>query len=183
MLRVAMLLPFGKVCYTQNRTVALSSLLRHQPNPRLMRIMLRRFIAVSVLLLVASVQALAANCELRCTMMAMSNQACGSHSLAESKSEHAMHCHGMSMGSEKGDHAVSADGHCKVSVCKVRLEALAKQSLTTESLSRSSTSPGSAQLLSGPSAVASIQLSLSRSFRLQGGRSPLDVRPGASLRI
>jgi hypothetical protein len=148
-----------------------------------MRIMLRRFIAVLVLLLVASVQALAANCELRCTMMARSNQACGSHSPAESKSEHAMHCHGMPMDPDQGDHGVSADSHCKVSVCKFRLEALAKQSLTTESLSRSSTSPDFAQLPSDLSAVTSLQLSLSRSFRLQDERSPLDVRPGTTLRI
>src|SRR5579863_7777033 len=125
--------------------------------------MLKRFIAVSVLLLVASVQALAANCELRCTMMARSNQACGIHSVVESSHDHAMHCHGMSMEPAKGDHAISADTHCKASVCKIRLDAVAKQSLTTESFSRTSSSPDSVQLVSDSAAVRSIEFSANRS--------------------
>lgn len=145
--------------------------------------MLRKFITVSVLLLVASVQALAANCELRCTMMARSSQACGTHSVAESNNGPAEHCHGMSMEPEKGHHALSADRHCKASVCKIRLDAVAKQSQTTESRSQHSELAHAAPLVSISSAVTSIQFSLNRSLRVRGGRSPLDVRAGTSLRI
>src|SRR5579871_3987433 len=119
--------------------------------------MLKRFIAVSVLLLVSSVQALTANCELRCTMMARSNQTCGTHSVVELSHDHAMHCHGMSMEPAKGNHAISADTHCRASVCKIRLEAVAKQTLTTESLSRTPSSPDSVPLVFDTAAVRSIE--------------------------
>jgi hypothetical protein len=166
------LLLFGRVCYTQTRLAVL---------PRdSSRTMLRKLISLSILLLLASVQALAANCELRCALVMASpeNPGCSHHVRSELS-----HCHGMPMESDQPQHSMYGSGHCQASVCEFQLQAIAKKSAMEESLSTAVATAVFAQW-SGAFIPDSANLTL---IRRSSGRPetqrPLEVRPGTSLRI
>jgi hypothetical protein len=181
---VGRLLFFGAICYTQSRSVRLVPRL----HPNLLesgRVMVKRLIGALLLLLVVAVQALAADCDLRCaTMTATSgHHGCGDQVQTEPTSTHATHCDGMTMQSDKQNDSVSACGLCRPSFCKLQSEAIATRFASDEFNSQTSTIflPLQSVLLlaAGRSSLSTIYRS---PLRLEM-RAPLDLRPGSSLRI
>ena len=148
-------------------------------------LMLKRFISVSVLLLVVAVQALAADCELRCATMvaAPGHNECGNVKHARASSTQAVHCHGRSMESSEGNQSVSAIGHCRASLCKLQSEAIAKQSGVKDLKSQASAILFPVQAILDLTARGSAQSTIGRSVSRPETRAPLDLRPGSSLRI
>jgi len=131
----------------------------------------------TVLLLLVSVQALAASCDVRCSLMGTST-----HVHAWHADERMSHCSGMSMESDKGA-SLSASDSCAATTCGTELKAINKGSDQND--------PGSSKLLvsavallvdsfgsSGPSRTTAIA-SVSRG----SDSRPLAQRPGSSLRI
>jgi hypothetical protein len=147
--------------------------------------MLRRFISASLLLLLVAVQALAADCELRCATMtaAFEHHGCGHLVESESSSAPAAHCHGMTMESGKESSSLSASDKCHASICRFQSEAVAKQSGTDEFSSLASAIILPVQLNRNLAAGGSTRPTIGRSHFGQETQAPLDLRPGSSLRI
>src|SRR6266849_2921201 len=137
----------------------------------------KKLLFVTVLLLLVSVQALAASCDVRCSLMGTST-----HVHAWHADERMSHCFGMSMESDKGA-SLSASDSCAATTCGTELKAINKGSDQND--------PGSSKLLvsavallvdsfgsSGPSRTTAIA-SVSRG----SDSRPLAQRPGSSLRI
>ena len=137
----------------------------------------KKLLFVTVLLLLVSVQALAASCDVRCSLMGTST-----HGHAWHADERMSHCSGMSMDSDKGA-SLSASDSCAATTCGTELKAINKGSDQND--------PGSSKLLvsavallvdsfgsSGPSRTTAIA-SVSRG----SDSRPLAQRPGSSLRI
>jgi hypothetical protein len=137
----------------------------------------KKLLFVTVLLLLVSVQALAASCDVRCSLMGTST-----HVHAWHADERMSHCSGMSMESDKGA-SLSASDSCAATTCGTELKAINKGSDQND--------PGSSKLLvsavallvdsfgsSGPSRTTAIA-SVSRG----SDSRPLAQRPGSSLRI
>jgi hypothetical protein len=137
----------------------------------------KKLLFVTVLLLLVSVQALAASCDVRCSLMGTST-----HGHAWHADERMSHCSGMSMESDKGA-SLSASDSCAATTCGTELKAINKGSDQND--------PGSSKLLvsavallvdsfgsSGPSRTTAIA-SVSRG----SDSRPLAQRPGSSLRI
>ena len=137
----------------------------------------KKLLFVTVLLLLVSVQALAASCDVRCSLMGTST-----HVHAWHADERMSHCSGMSIESDKGA-SLSASDSCAATTCGTELKAINKGSDQND--------PGSSELLvsavalfvdsfgsSGPSRTTAIA-SVSRG----SDSRPLAQRPGSSLRI
>src|ERR1035441_4370201 len=84
--------------------------------------MLKKLLFVTVLLLLVSVQALAVNCDLRCSMMGISKAPHAFQSDAQMS-----HCHGMSTDSGKGA-SLTAGDCCTATACHIELKAINKSS-------------------------------------------------------
>jgi hypothetical protein len=146
---------------------------------------LRKFIVVSVMLLLASVQALAVNCDLRCNVMTIpaGSHSCGSHVATESKHMTMTHSRGMAMDSGNIAKSALSSGDCEPSICKAQLEAVVKNATRDELLSKpiaESTPPRLIRLFDEFSLIRS---SLHRSPDRKDTSAPLELRPGSSLRI
>ncbi len=146
--------------------------------------MLQKSIFVVALLAVAITQSLAVNCDLRCSLMeeALGNRSCGQHTPVTMGHEQAEHCHGMSM--QAGNEAAALIGghRCESTVCKAALVAILKSSGADESL----LDPTSVALLTPLPLLASDPTFRFTAFghvHRQARNTPLDVRPGSSLRI
>ena len=132
---------------------------------------------VTVLLLLVSVQALAASCDVRCSLMGISM-----HGHAWHADERMSHCSGTSMESDKGARLCSSDS-CAAAACGTELKAINKGSDQNDAASSKLLMSAVALLINpfgsnGPSRTTAIA-SLSR-----GSDSiPLAQRPGSSLRI
>jgi hypothetical protein len=149
------------------------------------RTMIRKSILVTALLLLATVQTLAANCDLRCSLMPdpSMGRECGHHLQTVAGNDRAMHCHGMSMDATTEYSSILNGPGCGVTICRARLDAIDKNSSPKE-------------LTSGPVSVAIPGLaihsedgntllpsSVHRSPDRRDTGAPLDLRPGTSLRI
>src|SRR2546430_14049252 len=80
----------------------------------------KKLLFVTVLLLLVSVQALAASCDVRCSLMGIST-----HVHAWHADERMSHCSGMSMESNKGA-SISASDSCAATTCGTELKAINK---------------------------------------------------------
>src|SRR5260370_40071113 len=80
----------------------------------------KKLLFVTVLLLLVSVQALAASCDVRCSLMGPSPHGHGRHA-----DERMSHCSGMSMDSDKGA-SLSASDSCAATTCGTELKAINK---------------------------------------------------------
>jgi len=147
--------------------------------------MLKKLIIVTVTLLFATVQALAVNCDLRCSMMAISagSNVCSGHESIQSDHITMKHCHGMAMDSGKNANSASSRGNCETSVCKAQFEAVVKKSTGDESVSKSSAMSTPAETIRFFDVSTLIRSSLHRSSERLNTSAPLELRPGSSLRI
>src|SRR5216683_4293077 len=137
----------------------------------------KKLLFVTVLLLLVSVQALAASCDVRCSLMGTST-----HVHAWHADERMSHCSDMSMDSDKGA-SLSASDSCAATTCGTELKAINKGSDQND--------PGSSKLL--VSAVALLvdsfggsgpnRTTLFASLSQRSDSRPLAQRPGSSLRI
>jgi hypothetical protein len=149
------------------------------------RIMIRKSILVTALLLLATVQTLAANCDLRCSLMPDSSVSheCGHHLQTVPGSDRAMHCHGMSMDATTECSSILSGPGCGVTICRARLDAIDKNFSPNESTSRpiSVAIPGLRNHSEDESPL--MPSSVHRSPDRRDTSAPLDLRPGTSLRI
>jgi hypothetical protein len=137
----------------------------------------KKLLFITVLLLLVSVQALAAGCNVRCALMGVSADR---HALQTD--ERMADCHGMSMEAVQGASLTASDS-CPANSCGTELRAINKS--TDQSDADSSKVLVSAVALlvdpfgnNGPNRTATFA-TLSRS----SDRRPLAQRPGSSLRI
>ena len=139
--------------------------------------MAKKLLFVTVLLLLVSVQALAASCDVRCSLMGASRYGHTWHA-----DERMSHCSGMSMESDKGA-SLSASDSCAATTCGTELKAINKGSDQNDA--------GSSKLLVSAVALLVDPLGNSGSNRTTAFASlsrrsdsrPLAQRPGSSLRI
>ncbi|HLH36347.1 MAG TPA: hypothetical protein VKX41_16875 [Alloacidobacterium sp.] len=148
--------------------------------------MLRKTILVVALFALTVTQALAVNCDLRCALMDESpgNDSCNPHASMAMGHEQMEHCHGMSMqaGSESTAELIGHDG-CGAAICNVGLVALMKSPATGDSLASTSSATHPVLVtLPAPAGGSLRSMALRRSSR-QAGNTPLELRPGSSLRI
>lgn len=145
---------------------------------------IRKSILVTALLLLAAVQALAADCDLRCSLMAVSSgsHGCG-HEQTSQGQEQAMHCHGMSMDADHPCNSAMSGSGCPGTVCRARLDAIDKKLSADESTSKSVSATGPAILIHSADEGTRREFSAHRSLDRRNASSPLDLRPGSSLRI
>jgi hypothetical protein len=137
----------------------------------------KKLLFVTVLLLLVSVQALAASCDVRCSLMGALTYGHTWHA-----DERMSHCSGMSMESDKGA-SVSASDSCAATTCGTELKAINKGSDQNDA--------GSSKLLVSAVALLVDPLGNSGSNRTTAFASlsrrsdsrPLAQRPGSSLRI
>jgi hypothetical protein len=137
----------------------------------------KKLLFVTVLLLLVSVQALAASCDVRCSLMGASP-----HGHAWHADERMSHCSGMSMDSDKGASLTASDS-CAATTCGTELKATNKSTDQSDADSSKLLVSVVALLIdpfgsNGPSKTTAIA-SLSR----RSDSRPLAQRPGSSLRI
>ena len=137
----------------------------------------KKLLFVTVLLLLVSVQALAASCDVRCSLMGASP-----HGHAWHADERMSHCSGMSMDSDKGASLTASDS-CAATSCGTELKAINKSTDQSDADSSKLLVSVVALLIdpfgsNGPSKTTAIA-SLSR----RSDSRPLAQRPGSSLRI
>jgi len=137
----------------------------------------KKLLFVTVLLLLVSVQALAASCDVRCSLMGASP-----HGHAWHADERMSHCSGMSMDSDKGASLTASDS-CAATTCGTELKAINKSTDQSDADSSKLLVSAVALLIdpfgsNGPSKTTAIA-SLSR----RSDSRPLAQRPGSSLRI
>jgi hypothetical protein len=137
----------------------------------------KKFLFVTVLLLLVSVQALAASCDVSCSLMGIST-----HSDAWHADERMSHCSGMSVDSDKGA-SLSATDSCAAATCGTELKAINKGSDQRDEGSSKLLASAVALLVdpfgsSGPNRTISFA-----SLSQRSDSRPLAQRPGSSLRI
>jgi hypothetical protein len=136
----------------------------------------KKILFVTVLLLLISVQALAASCDLRCSLMGASTGGQALHSEVP-----VPHCHGMSM--ERGRAGtLSANDSCASTTCGTELKAL-KSADKSDTFSSKLLVSAVALLADPLRNAASSRTTASTSFGRSGESRPLAQRPGSSLRI
>jgi hypothetical protein len=149
------------------------------------RTMIRKSILVTALLLLATVQTLAANCDLRCSLMPDSSVSheCGHDLQTVPGNDRAMHCHGRSIDAATECSSILSGPGCGVTMCRARLDAIDKNSSPNELTSRpiSVTIPGLPIHSEDESTL--LPSSVHRSPDRRDTSAPLDLRPGSSLRI
>lgn len=134
-------------------------------------------------MLVVAVQALAADCELRCSTMTAMSRHCDGPVKSGTSSAQAAHCHGVSMESNKGSLTVATREECQVSVCKFASDAITKRLGVDELTSQVSPIISSGQSSLHLTACGAPQFANFRSRIRRELGAPLDLRPGSSLRI
>ena len=137
----------------------------------------KKLLFVTVLLLLVCVQALAASCDVRCSLMGASPHGHPWHA-----HERMSHCSGMSMDSDKGASLTASDS-CAATSCGTELKAINKSTDQSDADSSKLLESVVALLIdpfgsNGPSKTTAIA-SLSR----RSDSRPLAQRPGSSLRI
>jgi hypothetical protein len=138
----------------------------------------KKLFFVTVLLLLVSVQALAASCDVRCSLMGTSP-----HGHAWHADERMSHCSGMSMDSDKGA-SLSAGDSCAATICGTELKAINKGRNQNDADDASKLLVSAVALLVDP--FGGNGPSRTTAFAPLGRRSdsrPLAQRPGTSLRI
>jgi hypothetical protein len=137
----------------------------------------KKLLFVTVLLLFVSVQALAASCDVRCSLMGASP-----HGHAWHADERMSHCSGRSMDSDKGA-SLSASDSCAATTCGTELKAINKNTDQSDADSSKLLASAVALLIdpfgsSGPNRTTPFA-----SLSQRSDSRPLAQRPGSSLRI
>jgi hypothetical protein len=137
----------------------------------------KKLLFVTVLLLLVSVQALAASCDVRCSLMGTST-----HGHAWHADERMSHCSGMSMDSDKGASLTASDS-CAATTCGTELKAI-NNSADQNDADSSKLLVSAVALLVDPfgSSGSNRTTAFASLSRISDGR-PLTQRPGSSLRI
>ena|SRR5579859_1539101 len=139
--------------------------------------MAKKFLFVTVLLLLVSVQALSASCDIRCSLMGASTQ---SHALhADMRMSH---CHGMSMEQDK-QASVTASDSCDPTGCGTGLLALTKSADRSDTVSSKLLISAVALLVDPLESSAASRITAFSSLSRTSDSIPLAQRPGSSLRI
>ncbi len=139
--------------------------------------MAKKLLFVTVLLLLVSVQALTASCDIRCSLMEVSTHSRTSHAYMQMPN-----CHGMSMERDKQT-SVTANDFCVPTRCGTGFQAITKSTDRSDAVSSKLLVSAVALLVdpfgsSAPGRIAAFaSLSRTRDSR------PLAQRPGSSLRI
>jgi hypothetical protein len=137
----------------------------------------KKLLFVAVLLLLVSVQALAASCDLRCSLMGAST-----HGHAWHTDEQMSNCSGMSM--ERSQRvSLTANDSCVSNTCGTELKAISKSADQNDADSSKLLISAIALLVDPPGNSASSRLTAFASLSRRSNGRPLAQRPGSSLRI
>jgi len=139
--------------------------------------MAKKILLATVLLLLVSVQALAASCDLRCSLMEGST-----HSHASHNDGRMTDCHGMSMDHGKQT-ILTAGDTCSHNGCGTELKAIVKSADQSDAFAGKLLVSAVALLADLFGSTASSRTIGFRSFSRALGSRPLAQRPGSSLRI
>jgi hypothetical protein len=137
----------------------------------------KKLLFVTVLLLLVSVQALAASCDVRCSLMGASP-----HGHAWHADERMSHCSGMSMDSDKGV-SLSASDSCTATTCGTELKAINKSSDQNDADSSKLLVSAVALLIDPFGSNGLSKTTAIASLSRRSDSRPLAQRPGSSLRI
>jgi hypothetical protein len=137
----------------------------------------KKIFFITVLLLLVSVQALAANCDIRCSLMGASARSHVSH-----MDDQMADCHGMSM--ERGEStSLTANDSCGATTCGTELKALVKSADQSDAYAGKLLVSAVALLADPLGSTASSRTIAFRTFNRTRDSRPLAQRPGSSLRI
>ena len=145
--------------------------------------MLKKSILVTVLLALATAQALAVNCDLRCSLTGIGSPPCGQHAGMAMGHKEAEHCHGMSVQAENNFAAVTGGPSCGTTFCKNGLFAIEKGSAVSGVISPCSQLAHSSLFALTGQVANNARCSIHRRMHRQLASAPLEMRPGTSLRI
>jgi len=147
--------------------------------------MIRKSILVTALLLLATVQTLAANCDLRCSLMPDSSVSheCGHHLQTAPGNGRAIHCHGMPINATTECSSILSGPGCGVTICRARLDAIDRNSSPNELTSRPISFAIPGLPVHSESEGTLRPSSAHRSADRRDTSAPLELRPGSSLRI
>jgi len=138
----------------------------------------KKLLFTTVLLLLVSVQALAASCDVRCSLMGASTHG---HDRPAQGDERMSDCSRMSMDSDKGT-SVTASDSCSATTCRTELKAI--NNSTDRNDADSSKLLVSVALLVDPLGNSELnRTSVFASLSRRSDSRPLAQRPGSSLRI
>src|SRR5260370_644387 len=137
----------------------------------------KKLLFLTVLLLLVSVQAVTARCDVRCSLMGTSTDSHASHS-----DEQMADCHGMSMERSQGSSLIAGD-FCVATTCGTELKAINKSSDQIHDGSSKLLLSAVALLVDPFRSNAPSRTSAFASLSRRGDSSPLAPRPGSSLRI
>jgi len=146
--------------------------------------MIRKIIFATVLLALATTQALAVNCDLRCALMGASlgHGSCG-ETQPMAAQEGAGHCHGMHVQTGRNSTAVSSRHSCGSTLCKAELFAVETNSAVGDAPPTSSPLTLSSPFTLAGQAATNSRCSIRRRMHRRLTHAPLEMRPGTSLRI
>ncbi|HTF65910.1 MAG TPA: hypothetical protein VK638_24785 [Edaphobacter sp.] len=137
----------------------------------------KKLLFVTVLLLLVSIQALAASCDVRCSLMGASTGIHAAHS-----DNQMTDCRGMSMGKDK-QASLSASDSCATTGCGTELMAISKSS-DQSGADSSKLLVSAVDLLADPfGSIAPGRTDTLALFSRRSDSRPLAQRPASSLRI
>jgi hypothetical protein len=138
---------------------------------------LKKLLLVTALLLLVSVQALTASCDLRCSLMGASTDSHALHATMQMP-----HCHGMSMEQDKQT-SVTANDSCGPIGCGTSLKAIAKSAGQNDAGSSKLLVLAAARLVDPFRNSGSNGSTAFASLARTSDTRPLAQRPGSALRI
>jgi hypothetical protein len=137
----------------------------------------KKILFATVLLLLVSVQALAASCDLRCSLMGASTHSHASHNDGQMTD-----CHGMSMDHDKETNLTASD-ICSHNGCGIDLKAIVKSADQSDAYAGKLLVSAVALLVDPFGGTTPSRTTTFTVFRRNRDSRPLAQRPGSSLRI
>jgi hypothetical protein len=139
--------------------------------------MAKKLLFVTVLLLLVSVQALSASCDIRCSLMGAST-----HSHALHTGTQMPHCHGMSLDQDEQPSLTASDS-CDPTGCGTGFPAITKSADRSDAVSSKLLISNVALLVDPFGSSAASRITAFASLSRTSDSRPLAQRPGCSLRI
>jgi hypothetical protein len=139
--------------------------------------MAKKFLFVTVLLFLVSVQALSASCDIRCSLMGASTDSHASHTGMQMP-----HCHGMSLVQDKQTSLAASDS-CNPTGCGTGFSAITKSADRSDAVSSKLLMSTVALLVDPFGSSAASRITAFASLSRTSDSRPLAQRPGSSLRI
>jgi hypothetical protein len=137
----------------------------------------KKLLFVTVLLLLVSVQALSASCDIRCSLMGVST-----HSHALHSDMQMPHCHDMSLEQDEQT-SLNASDCCDPTGCGTGFQAIAKSTDRSDAVSSKVLVSAVAPLVDPFGSSAPNRITAFASLNRTSDSRPLAQRPGSSLRI